>query len=209
MFELGVGEGGNAWRWRRRMWDWEEEMVGECRILLSNVVFQESINDRWCRRLDTNGGYSVRNVYHLLTSDVKQVADTVSDLIWHTKVLVKVSILAWRLLRNRLPTKANLVTRGILAQEAQMCVAGCGEVETAQHLFVSCSIFCELWHLVRDWLGVSRADPSEVATHFHQFTYLVGGSINRRSFMQLLWLCVCGLCGLNAIICCLIMKRIR
>jgi len=168
-------------------WDWEEEMVGECRILLSNVVLQESTNDRWCWRLDTNSGYSVRSVYHLLTPDVSQVVDTVSDLIWHKKVPVKVSILAWRLLRNRLPTKANLVTCGILAQEAQMCMAGCGEVETTQHLFVSCRVFCELWR-VRDWIGVFGADLSEVAAHFHQFTYLAGGLINRHSFIQLLWL---------------------
>ena len=55
--------------------------------------------------------------------------------------------------------------------------------------------FCELSYLVPDWIGVSGADPSEVAAHFHQFTYLVGGSINKRSFMQLLWLlCVWIMC---------------
>ena len=188
MFELGVEEGGLAWNWRRRLWDWEEEMARECRLLLSNVVLQVSTNDRWCWRLDINGGYSVRSVYHMLNSDDSQVVDVVSDFIWHRHVTVKVSILAWRLLRNRLPTKSNLVARGILLQEAQMCVACCGEVETAHRLFVSCTVFCELWHLVREWIGVSGVDPFDIATHFHQFTYLAGGSINIRSFMQLLWL---------------------
>lgn len=47
------------------------------------------------------------------------MGDEVSDLIWHKHVLLKVSFLAWRLLRNRLLTKANLVAHGILAQEAQ------------------------------------------------------------------------------------------
>lgn len=42
--------------------------------------------------------------------------------------------------------------------------------------------------LVRDWIGVSRADPFAIADHFHHFTYLSGGSVTRRSFMQLLWL---------------------
>ncbi|GAU41193.1 hypothetical protein TSUD_26180 [Trifolium subterraneum] len=69
------------------------------------------------------------------------------DLIWHPQVPLKVSILAWRLLRDRLPTKGNLVTRGILSPEAHFCVSGCGAVESAQHLFLSYSTFGQLWPL--------------------------------------------------------------
>jgi len=69
-----------------------------------------------------------------------------------------------------------------------LCVAGCGEVETAQHLFVSCPIFSELWRHVREWIGVCGADPIDVSDHFLQFTYLTGGAATRRSFMQLLCL---------------------
>ena len=29
--------GGEAWNWRRRLWVWEEELVEECRTLLTNV----------------------------------------------------------------------------------------------------------------------------------------------------------------------------
>ncbi|MCI18220.1 glutamate-gated kainate-type ion channel receptor subunit GluR5, partial [Trifolium medium] len=53
--------------------------------------------------------------------------DDADTLIWHSHVPLKISILAWRLLRDRLPTKTNLVTRGILSQEAHFCVSGCGE----------------------------------------------------------------------------------
>ncbi|GAU26610.1 hypothetical protein TSUD_102170 [Trifolium subterraneum] len=61
------------------------------------------------------------------------------------QVPLKVSILAWRLLRDRLPTKANLVTRDILSSEVHYGVSGCGGVESAQHLFLSCSTFGSLW----------------------------------------------------------------
>ena len=33
MFLLGWGDGGNAWRWRRRLWAWEEELISECCVL--------------------------------------------------------------------------------------------------------------------------------------------------------------------------------
>lgn len=69
-----------------------------------------------------------------------------------------------------------------------MCVTGCGEVETTQHLFFSYRIFRELWYLVCDWIGVYEADPYRTTNHFLQSIYLIGGSVKRISFMQLIWL---------------------
>lgn len=84
----------------------------------------------------------------MLTADDSQVVEASSKLIWHRQVPTKVSIMAWRLHRNRLPTKSNLLARNIISLEAQRCVTGCGEVETVQHLLVSCAVFSELWSLV-------------------------------------------------------------
>lgn len=170
------------------MWDWEEVLVGECTLLLSNVVLQGTTSDRWQWRFDNTGCYSVRTAnYDLLTADDNNTDVAVSGLIWHRHVPLKVSILVWRLLRSRLPTKANLVAQGILAPDAQLCVVGCGVVETAQHLFVSCPIFGDLWLHVHHWVGVSGADPHDIVDHFSQFMYLACGAVTRRSFMQLLW----------------------
>ena len=38
-------EGGAAWRWRRRLWVWEEEMSHECVILLRSVSLQLDVTD--------------------------------------------------------------------------------------------------------------------------------------------------------------------
>jgi hypothetical protein len=47
MYALGWDEEGEAWKWRRRLWVWEEELVEECRTLLLIVSLQENINDVW------------------------------------------------------------------------------------------------------------------------------------------------------------------
>lgn len=47
MFSLGWNEGGEAWKWRRRQWAWEEELVAECRLLLTNVTLQLNVSDTW------------------------------------------------------------------------------------------------------------------------------------------------------------------
>ncbi|MCI40079.1 helicase-like protein [Trifolium medium] len=99
------------------MWAWEEEMLGECRNLLSNIVFQPNVVDQWVWRHDPGGGYTVQGTYNLITSREFQDAEATSDLIWHKQVPLKVSVLALRLLRNRLPTKDNLLRRHVVTTE--------------------------------------------------------------------------------------------
>ena len=38
MFLLRWDKGGAACQWRCRLWAWEEEMLGECSILLSDIL---------------------------------------------------------------------------------------------------------------------------------------------------------------------------
>jgi hypothetical protein len=47
MYALGWGEEGNAWRWRHRLLAWEEEQACECIDLLTNIILQSSIPERW------------------------------------------------------------------------------------------------------------------------------------------------------------------
>ncbi|GAU27943.1 hypothetical protein TSUD_146580 [Trifolium subterraneum] len=147
-------------------------------------------SDVWQWRPDPIQGYSVRGVYQLLTSHPLVGEDVFDDLIWHRHVPLKVSILAWRLLCDRLPTRVNLASRGIITLDVQSCVAGCADIESAQHLFISCGTFGSLWSSVRSWLGVHSVDPHSVADHFLQFTFSAGGL--RARFLQLIWLLCVG-----------------
>lgn len=61
MFALGWGEDGETWKWRRRLWDWEEELLGECRLLLANIVLQVTVPDCWRWRLDNSSCYCARS----------------------------------------------------------------------------------------------------------------------------------------------------
>ncbi|GAU15013.1 hypothetical protein TSUD_48080 [Trifolium subterraneum] len=45
MYEAGWGVGGEAWKWRRRLYAWEEDLVLECIARLSNVVLQVDARD--------------------------------------------------------------------------------------------------------------------------------------------------------------------
>ncbi|GAU48560.1 hypothetical protein TSUD_182080 [Trifolium subterraneum] len=95
------------------------EEMRELGGLLSNVVLQPSVAYIWLWRHDPGGGYTVQGAYILLTRTYIVVEDVPTDLIWHKQVPIKVFVLAWRLVRNRLPTKDNLMIQHIITLDSQ------------------------------------------------------------------------------------------
>ena len=85
MFDLGWDEGGEAWKWRRRLRAWEEELLVECRLLLLTMVLHVIGNDVWTWLPDPSVGYTVRGAYRILTSGahISHNAPLVpADLLW-------------------------------------------------------------------------------------------------------------------------------
>ena len=122
---------------------WEEESVTECSTLLHNIVLQDHLSDRWRWLFDHVTGYSVKGAYHFLTTADVPPQRGLFDDVWHRQAPLKASLFAWRLLRNRLPTKDNLVRRRVLQNDDNVCVGGggCSCPETVNHLFFGCDIF--------------------------------------------------------------------
>ena len=133
-------------------------------------------------------GYSVCSGYQLHTSHDFTLLDASENLIWHTQVSLKVSILSLMFASWQVATKINLLNHGIIHAKDISCLAGCGYVESAQHLLLHCDTFGSLWQQVRLWLGVSGVDHQSLSAHFFQFTNYLGGLRTRRSFLQLFWL---------------------
>jgi len=143
--------GWEAWKWRQRLRAWEEEQVVECRLLLLSVVLQVNINDVCLWTPDSVAGYTVSGAYYSLMSDISNTSNAPpapASTIWKKDVPLKVSIFAWQLFRDRLPRKVNLFRRRIIQEDAQLCVYGCGMLESADHLFLHCQVFGQVWQLV-------------------------------------------------------------
>lgn len=104
--------------------------------------------------------------------------------VWHHHVPSKVSVFLWRLLRDRLPTKNNLVRRRVLQLTNIMCVAGCGCSETAEHLFLGCNIFCSIWNMRWQWLGITFVSSGAISAYFTHFIHLAGMPRSSHSFLK-------------------------
>ncbi|GAU10688.1 hypothetical protein TSUD_424680, partial [Trifolium subterraneum] len=157
MWEAGWGVDGEAWKWRRSLRVWEEELVRECIMRLSNVVLQDNEHDRWVWKLHSSHVYSVQSAYDYLTATDENLNAGFDKFLWLKSVPLKVNLFVWRLFLNRLPTKDNLHRRGVLAATQLTCVSSCGSVETADHLFFQCDFYGQLWHLLSNWLGTQVA----------------------------------------------------
>jgi hypothetical protein len=173
--------------WRRRLFAWEEEGARECSILLNNTVLQENVHDTWRWLLDPIHGYSVKGAYHFLTTTGQPLDRTLVDDVWQKHIPSKVSVFVWRLLRNRLPTKDNLVQRQVIQNSDTACITGCGGLETATHLFLHCNIFSSLWYNVYRWLHISSVTPSNIRQHFIQFTSMAGLPRSTYTFLKIIW----------------------
>ena len=158
-------------------------MVGELILLLANVTLQVTREDTWLWTLETSNAFSVRSLYNFLTLQPPAEPPVDASSIWHKDVPLKVVVFAWRLLRDRLHTKDNLLRRGIIHFDSRLCVAGYGIVETSYHLFLHCNFFGTIWHVIYSWLDISVTNPFYVHDHFHQFGFCGGFGQRRRSIL--------------------------
>lgn len=109
--------------------------------------------------------------------------------LWRARAPLKAQIFAWRLLRDRLPTKGNLVKRNTLGELDQSCCCCSIKDESAAHFFMRCREIEKLWDAVVDWIGANWVQPNEVHLHWLGFSNLLGkGTFERRLIG--LWICV-------------------
>ena len=132
--------------WRRCLLAWEDESVTNCSFLLHDIVLQDRVSDRWRWLLDPVASFSVKGTYQYITTSVDPLDRGMYDDVSQRQVPLKVFVFSWRLLRDRLPIRDNLLRRGIIYQDGISCIGGCRTSENATHLLFRCDIFGTVWH---------------------------------------------------------------
>lgn len=131
--------------WRIGVETWKS--VGNSNNIIYLFFLQDGVEDRWKWQLTHDKGYTIRDVCHMLAED--DPVDDLQNVIWHKASSSKVSIFAWHLFRNRLSTKNNLIWCGIIQQNLNVCVSGCGNEEGINHLFMWCVVFGSIRTMVK------------------------------------------------------------
>jgi hypothetical protein len=149
--------------------------------------------DEWRWGLEDDGLFSVKSMYlHIdsvfspepsLREDVLRVLKN----IWKSPAPSKVIAFSWKLVRNRLPTKDNLVLRGIqINGGTNSCVHCNGSVEIADHLFLFCDFASVVSKAIFRWFGVVLIMPPNIISFFEYFIGAASSKKGRHGF-YLIW----------------------
>jgi len=126
------------------------------------------IRDQWVWMADTSGQYSAKSTYGVMRGEISNgIQDGTFEELWKLKVPNKISAFAWRLLRDRLPTRANLRRRQIELEDST-CPFCRSVEETAGHLFFHCSKVLPVWWESLSWVNIVGFFPHNPKQHFLQ-----------------------------------------
>jgi hypothetical protein len=119
--------------------------------------------------LNKDGKYTVKSLYlEMLNPGVR---DWNFNILWKTKMPLKIKKIAWMCFRGRIQVKSDLKAKGWPGDPG--CKL-CGELETSGHLIFECPLSNFSWCCMSKALGWSRTPTS-----FNDFTSMVamlGGS---------------------------------
>lgn len=112
--------------------------------------------------------FSAKSAYHL-GMELQALKDTnMSNTelqngrwkrFWRVKVAPKIKISCWKIVKDILPTKSNLVKMGITTDRC--CVLCRLSEETTTHLFWDCKVVKDLWSfLLKSYVGLSALHRS-------------------------------------------------
>jgi hypothetical protein len=148
--------------------------------------------DDWIWKLDPEEGFSVKSAYEALSGirDVNTYSDFELEIfsgVWESPAPSKVVAFSWQLFHDRLPTKDNLVRRGVLQHHlGGNCVWCANFSESANHLFLHCKVAHRMWYEIFRWLGVVIIMPQNIWSLFACFRGVAMNKRLRKGFL-LVW----------------------
>lgn len=106
--------------------------------------------------------------------------------IWKSAAPSKVIAFSWQLMLDRIPTRENLVYRGLPRMDDLVCPLCNGGAETDVHLFLHCPVAGKLWYEIVWWIDQSLVLPANLS---QSLVLLAGCGISKqgKKGMLLIW----------------------
>ncbi|GKB69466.1 RNA-directed DNA polymerase, eukaryota, partial [Tanacetum coccineum] len=105
-------------------------------------------NDRWYFSLSSSGEFSVKDTR--LAIDDLVLPSHSEPTRWVKLIPIKINVFMWRARRGCLPTRYNLVQKGVIL-ESTSCPVCFSDEEDVHHLLFRCSLSQEVLHRVCRW----------------------------------------------------------
>ena len=94
---------------------------------ISSIFIQRNVKDTMVWKAESTGVYSTSSAYRMILNINASASNVrIFKLIWKMNIPPRAVTFTWRLLKDRFPTKGNLLRRNVAIQEA-VCPL-CGQV---------------------------------------------------------------------------------
>ncbi|GJS82823.1 RNA-directed DNA polymerase, eukaryota [Tanacetum coccineum] len=124
----------------------------ELRAILESVSLSHSL-DRWICNASSDGSFRVKDIRNLIDDLILPSGSGPTK--WMKYVPIKINIFVWRARRDCLPTRVNLMRRGVVMESTDCSIYGLVK-EGAHHILLQCDLahsvlrrICRWWDI--DW----------------------------------------------------------
>ncbi|XP_071727014.1 uncharacterized protein [Rutidosis leptorrhynchoides] len=138
------------------IWNWSRSGLGSRNeTMFSNMLAELSSfsigpqHDTWSWSLSSDGLFAVNSTRKHVDSIMLPSMSPVTN--WYKPIPRKVNVLLWRLGVERLPTRLNLLMRG-LEINSITCPVCSQNLETRDHIFFVCEVASQIWVKIRRWV---------------------------------------------------------
>ncbi|XP_071698905.1 uncharacterized protein [Rutidosis leptorrhynchoides] len=146
----------------------EGRLIGECKRLVDRITCNTKIEDgssKWVCNLNVKEDYITKLVAKKI--DEKFLSENPSDVetIRNKLIPQEIAIFVWRVLRSRVPVRFELEKRGIEI-DSNLCPMCDKDVESVEHVIISCKYAKEVWDGVYKWWGKSASSNISISNSF-------------------------------------------
>ncbi|GJX58902.1 RNA-directed DNA polymerase, eukaryota, partial [Tanacetum coccineum] len=134
----------------------ESEQWQDLLSMLDTVILSAS-NDRWVCDLNGEGEFRVKYIRSSLDDLLLPSMDIVTR--WVKFIPIKINVFAWRARLDRLPTRSNLVKRGVYL-ESSLCPNCNLSIEDSSHVFFECDLAKSILRRICRWWDIGWSDVS-------------------------------------------------
>ncbi|KAL5191636.1 putative ribonuclease H protein [Glycine soja] len=153
-------------KWRRNLFDHESDLAVNFMEEISSIHIQRHVKDIMTWKADPSGVYSTKSAYKLMITPSTPTSELRSStLLWKLKIPPKAAVFTWRLLKDRLPTRANLIRGNVIIQDTVCPLCGLEQKEVG-NLFFNCKRIVGLWWESMTWVQAQGTLPASPVDHF-------------------------------------------
>lgn len=164
---MGTWDGENwIWHlaWRRDLFQWEEALLFELRIVLQSNCPRVNRLDSVIWKGSLDGTYSVKSFINVVQNQCfeRTLPKEVTTFIWQHKAPPRAELVVWFLMHDKLKTGDRLLKLNIINENEALCPFCEMEIESVSHLFFTCTFSWRLWMSCFEWWGINstlHADP--------------------------------------------------